>query len=139
MASNEANAELLGPEKLLLMAAAELGFGPQHGLSVANSAKVLRLAARWSGVEDSELRFMEGPHWHPLVNELFEALVRMVHQVQCEGPGRRPERPGAALFEGGGNWGEPGDPSQPPAWPLYTSCRLTELGEQIAQELLSRR
>jgi hypothetical protein len=42
------------------------------------------------------------------------------------------------LFEGGGNWGVPGDPSRPACWPQYNACRLTTEGERVARELLDR-
>lgn len=131
------NERLTELEQLLVMSAAKCGFGPEHDLSIANSAKVVRQAGRWMGLTDPELRSMAGPDWHPVVAELFAALVRMVRPVFSD-PERLPERPGEALLEGGANWGEAGNPRKPPSWPLYTSCRLTERGQQIARELMRR-
>ncbi len=45
---------------------------------------------------------------------------------------------GSALFEGGGNWGVPGDPDRPACWPSFNSCRLTAEGERLARSLLAQ-
>ena len=49
---------------------------------------------------------------------------------------RQAERPGEPLFEGGGNWGEPGNANRPPAWPHFNSCRLTAAGSSRATRIM---
>lgn len=123
-------------ERLLLIAAEQCGLGPQTDLGRASTFKIVRQAARLAGLPDEVVRApVEGPDWHPAIAEIYATLVRMTHQTWIDGDGRAPARPGPALFEGGGNWGSPDDPSDPPAWPLYNSCRLTALGIQIARRL----
>lgn len=61
----------------------------------------------------------------------------MTSQVCKDGIVRACERPGPALFEGGGNWGITGDLDRPACWPQFNSCRLTYEGERLARELLA--
>jgi len=70
------------------------------------------------------------------LTEIEQQLLMAAHQTHREGSGRAPERPGPALFEGGGNWGVPGDPDLPACWPQCNSCRLTAEGERLARVLL---
>ncbi|MCH8807025.1 MAG: hypothetical protein IH986_13170 [Planctomycetes bacterium] len=126
-------------ERLLLMAAGVHGLGPNTDLSCANTARVVDQALRWLGLTAEEIRRgLNEPECHPVSEEVYNVLVRMTHQTHRDGPGPAPERPGKALFEGGGNWGVPGDASSPPAWPHFNSCRLTAHGERIALELLEQ-
>ena len=131
--------DLTETEQLLLMAAAVRALGPQTDLMYANTARVVNQVLRWRGLSDDEIRDGWPEHdRHPQHDQVYTALVRMVRVAQRGGKWRRPERPGIALFEGSGNWGVPGDPDQPPAWPHYNSCRLTAKGERLAQALLER-
>lgn len=126
-------------ERLLLMAAAVQGLGPATDLGRANTARVVRQVLRWRGMSDEQIQaslWQEPPN--ALTDKVYDALVRMTQEWHEVGPGRAPERPGPPLFEGGGNWGVPGDPEQPPCMPFFNSCRLTALGERIAQQLLAR-
>jgi hypothetical protein len=126
-------------ERLLLMAAAVQGMGPDTDLDYANTARVVNQALRWRGLSAEEVRRgWRDRECDPAHEDIYNALIRMTHQTQSVGPGRAPERPGAPLFEGGGNWGVPGDPNRPACWPQYNSCRLTTLGERVAQQLLAR-
>jgi hypothetical protein len=121
------------------MAAAVHGLGPNTDLTRANTAKVVGQALRWAGLVDDELReAWDAMEDHPAIDQVYGALIRMTLQTQRVGPGRPPERPGEVLFEGSGNWGQPGDPECPPAFPHFNSCRLTARGEQLARELLER-
>jgi hypothetical protein len=122
-------------ERLLLLAAAMHGLGPHTELTHANTARVVDQVLRWRGISADEIRRgWREPENHPINQEVYDVLVRMTYQLPC----RAQERLGVPLFEGGGNWGVPGDPSQPACWPHYNSCRLTEHGERIAKELLAR-
>ena len=119
------------------MAAAVHGYGPGADITRANTARIVWQALDWGGLFNDEVR----EHWnrgelHPTIDQVYGQLVRMTHQLNRIGPGRRPERPGEALFEGGGNWGVPGDPERPPNDPWYNSSRLTPMGEQVARALL---
>lgn len=69
--------------------------------------------------------------WHDDVLVAYNPLVLLIHNM-CEAG------PTEALFEGGGNWGVPGDPNRPPCDPHFNSCRLTERGHQVAMELLEK-
>jgi hypothetical protein len=125
-------------ERLLLMAAAVNGLGPQTDLSYACTALIVLQALTWSNQNSDEIRKQWIQlEWHPALDEIYNPLVRMTHQQVRGGGTRAPERPGPALFEGGGNWGVPGDPKRPPCFPHYNSCRLTALGEEIAIGLLA--
>jgi hypothetical protein len=94
-------------EQLLLMAAAIQGLGPDTDLSRANTARVVDQALRWRGLSAEEIRRgWEEPEIHPVNEEVYDVLIRMTHPM----PDRAPERPGAPLLEGEGNWGVPGDP-----------------------------
>ncbi len=126
-------------ERLLLMAAAVHGLGPHTDLNYANTARVVNQALRWRGLSAEEIRGgWRDRDCDPAHAEVYDALIRMTHQMQTVGPGRAPERPGPVLFEGSGNWGVPGDPDCPACWPQYNSCHLTAEGERIALELLER-
>src|ERR1700682_3807807 len=101
-------------ERLLLMAAAVHGLGPRTELGYANTARVVNQALRWRGLSAEEIRGgWRNRDCDPVHAEVYDALIRMTHQMQSVGPGRAPERAGPALFEGGGNWGVPGDPGRP--------------------------
>jgi hypothetical protein len=123
-------------ERLLLIAAAVHGLGPQTSLSHANADRVVGQALEWAGLMEGEVRqAWENPglEYHPAIVRVYGALIRMAHQMHRPGPGRPPERPGEVLFEASGNLGTA---EKPVAFPHFTSCRLTVHGEQVAQGLL---
>jgi len=126
-------------ERLLLMAAAVHELGQVTDLSRANTNRVVDQVLRWRGLSTEEIRsgWLE-QEYGSVHAEVCDALIRMTHQTHRVGPGRAPERPGVPLFEGGGNWGVPGEPDRPACLPYYNSCRLTSEGERIARELLER-
>lgn len=124
-------------EKLLLMAADYQALGPETNVFFANTYLVVHQVLRWLGLDDEQIRLgwqeeSEGWCTSPTHDAVYNALVRMTYQF----PSRPQERPGPALFEGGGNWGVPG--LHPPCYPFYNSCRLTERGQQLAKELLAQ-
>jgi hypothetical protein len=126
-------------ERQLLLAAAVHGLGPATDLSRANTARVVNQVLRWRGRCAEELRYVwREQNGDPLHDEVYGALIRMTRQIACGAEGRTPERPGTPLFEGGGNWGVPEDPSCPACEPEFNSCRLTKEGQQLAQVLLQR-
>jgi hypothetical protein len=126
-------------EQQLLMAAAVHGLGPATDLGFANTAQVVNQVLRWRGLTAAQVnvgwRERDCDREHDAV---YAALVRMTHQECRDGTFRPGERPGPALFEGGGNWGVPGDPDRPACWPHFNSCRLTTEGERLAHLLLER-
>ncbi len=129
-------------EQLLLMAAAVQGLGPDSDLVHGNTSRTSRIVnqvLRWRGLTEAEIRRdTEGSqNLHPIRTEVYNALIHMTRQKIRGGSWREAERPGPALFEGGGNWGVPGNPDRPACWPEFNSCRLTTDGERIAQELLA--
>ena len=133
--------EKIGPltetESLLLMAAAVQGLGPRTNLIYANSARVVHQVLKWRGLSEDQLWSGWGERdCDPQHEQVFRALVRMVQMKLRGGSWRPAERPGVALFEGGGNWGVPGDSSHPPSWPLFNSCRQTAEGKKLARKLL---
>ena len=95
---------------------------------------------QWRGLTAKQIRRRLGATRTATQNTgaVYLTLVRMTKQLIPGGSFRPAERPGAPLFEGGGNWGDPDDPLQPACWPHYNSCRLTVEGERIAWELLRR-
>ncbi len=131
--------DLTEVEQQLLMAAAVHGLGPATDLRRANTARVVDQVLRWRGLTAAQVNAgWRNEDCDPEHEAVCAALIRMTHHVHREGPGRAPERPGAALFEGGGNWGVPGDPNRPACWPQFNSCRLTAEGEQVARALLEQ-
>jgi hypothetical protein len=126
-------------EQQLLRAATLLEMGPTLDLNRANTAKIVNQVLRWRGLSEEEVargwRDLDCDREHGLV---YFTLVRMTGQLQLDGDFRPPERPGPALFEGGGNWGVPGDPNEHACWPQYNSCRLTPDGERLGRQLLNR-
>jgi hypothetical protein len=119
-------------DRLLLMAAAVHGLGSSTDLRRANAAKVVGQALVWAGLVDDEVReawrSLEG---HPAIDQCYEALIRMIRRLDAAWA-NDPTQP---LFEGMGNFGSREDP---PAYPHFTSCRLTLGGEQLARELLEQ-
>lgn len=129
--------DLTEVERQLLMAAAVHGLGPATDLGRANTARIVNQVLRWRGLTAEQIKSgWRSEDCDPEHDAVYAALVRMTHQMHREGPGRAPERPGTALFEGGGNWGVPGDPQEPACWPQFNSCRLTADGERLARLLL---
>ena len=124
-------------EQQLLMAAAVHGLRSGTELGRANTARIVNQVLAWRGLSGEQVRsWWQGEECEPTHDLVYRALIRMIHQKHREGPGRVPERPGPALFEGGGNWGVPGDSGRPACWPQYNSCRLTAEGERLARLLL---
>ena len=126
-------------EQQLLMAAAVQGLGPATDLGRANTARVVNQVLRWRGLTAEQVNAgWRDEDCDPEHDAVYAALVRMTHQECRDGSFRPGERPGPALFEGGGNWGVPGDPDCPPCWPHFNSCRLTSEGERLALLLLEQ-
>jgi hypothetical protein len=131
--------DLTEVEQQLLMAAAVHGLGPATDLGRANTARVVNQVLRWRGLTAEQIDTgWRNSDCDPEHDAVYTALVRMTYQSCRNGSFRASERPGPALFEGGGNWGVPGDPDKPPCWPHFNSCRLTAEGKRIARELLER-
>lgn len=131
--------DLTEVEKQLLMAAVVHDLRPATDLSQANSVRIVNQVLQWCGLSaeqiDSGWRVSDCDPEHETV---YAALVRMTHQKCRDGNLRPAERPGPALFEGGGNWGVTGDTNRPACWPHYNSCRLTIEGERLALLLLEQ-
>lgn len=112
--------------ELLLMAAAVHGLGPSTDLRYANTVKVMRQALHWAGLLHGEIETcFESYDECPPVTEFYDALVSMMPQ----------SNPAEVLFECQGNWGGPGGSR---AAAHFTSCRLTERGWALANELLEQ-
>jgi hypothetical protein len=112
--------------KLLIMAAAVHGLGPETDLTYANTTRVMRQALHWAGLLLGDIeQCFESYDQAPPVTEFYDALTSMILQ----------SKPAEALFEGGGNWGGPG---LRPAAAHFTSCRLTERGWSLGNQLLER-
>jgi hypothetical protein len=130
--------DLTESEQQLLMAAAVHGLGPTTDLGRANTVRVVNQTLRWRGLTAEQVkagwRAEDCDSEHDAV---YTALVRMTHQACRDSNFRPDERPGPALFEGGGNWGVPGTDC-PPCWPHFNSCRLTIEGERLALLLLEQ-
>jgi hypothetical protein len=124
-------------ERLLLMAAEVHGAGPEKDLRYANCGKVVGQTLEWAGLVDEAVRdnwnSAGSDDYHPTIRRVYGALIRMVSVVRRDGGLSPAERPGPALFEGGGNLGTS---EKPRAFPHFTSCRLTEEGARIARQLL---
>lgn len=125
-------------EQQLLMAAAVLGFGPTTSLVGANTVRIVNRVLRWHGQTDEQISsgWWGDDNCDPGHEAVYKTLIRMTEQVHCDRPSRAAERPGTALFEGGGNWGVPGDPDRPACLPHFNSCRLTSEGDRLARMLL---
>jgi hypothetical protein len=123
-------------EQLLLMAAAAQGFGPETDLSTANTYKVVRQIVYWSQIDETIFDgWCEQQFESPELDEIYRTLVGLVDQTPNRN-GLSAGRPGPALFEGAGSWGNPdGDP---PCATRFNACRLTSLGEEQARRLLVR-
>lgn len=133
-------------ERFLLTAPFHLEFGPKSSLHYANTVKVVNQTLFWLGLSADEIR----RGWQELdsetldddvriINEdVYNVLIRMTRQMLRGNSWRPQDRPGVPLFEGGGNWGVPGDPNQPACDPHFNSCRLTVHGERIARKLVKR-
>jgi hypothetical protein len=108
------------------MAAAVHGLGPSTDLNYANSAKVIRQALHWAGLLQGAVEeCFESYDECPPVTKFYDALVSMMPLSD----------PVEVLFECQGYWGGPDGPR---ASAHFTSCRLTERGWSLAQELLQR-
>jgi hypothetical protein len=118
--------ELSEMQRLLLMAAAVHGLCPGAPLT-SNCGRVLGTALRWAGrlTPDVLASWTDDFDIHPVVRECYSALILMVQHRPAE----------EASLEGAGNFGTP---SEPLAQPWFTSCRLTERGELVAEDLLSQ-
>jgi hypothetical protein len=141
-----ASFDLTPMERLLLMAAVVQGRLPGSDIDHANTAKIVAQVLWWTRMDYAAIRTRwecrdfdrETVDHIPELDEVYEPLIRMT-QARIRTGGFRPaERPGPALFEGSGNWGVPGDPESCVADPFFNSCRLTALGEQLANALLTQ-
>jgi hypothetical protein len=128
--------ELTEIEQQLLMAAAVCGFGPRTDLSGANTVRIVNQVLVWRGLTSDQIDSIWSDQ--ECDSDVYTTLVRMTHQWCSDGSFRPGERAGPALFQGGGNWGVPGDPDRPACWPHYNSCRLTAEGKRLAQVLLEQ-
>ncbi len=129
----DGTSDLTEIEQQLLMAAAVHGLGSDTDLGRANTARIVNQVLEWRGLSGEQVRLgWRDEDCDPFHDLVYSALIRMTHQKHREGAGRAPERQGPALFEGGGNWGVPGDPDFPACWAQYNSCRLTAEGERFA-------
>ena len=128
--------DLTEVEQQLLMAAGVHGLGPATDLARANTERVINQVLRWRGLTAEQIDAgWQDEDCDPEHDAVYAALVRMTHQKCRDGSFQTGERPGSALFEGGCNWGVPGDPGRPPCWPHFNSCRLTAEGERLARSL----
>lgn len=132
--------DLTETEQQLLMAAALLGFGPTISLLGANTVHILNRVLLWHGQTQEQIDngWWVDENCDPSHQVVYDTLIRMTEQVRHDRSNRAAERPGTALFEGGGNWGVPGDPDHPPCLPHFNSCRLTSEGERLARLLLEK-
>src|SRR5688572_19529731 len=111
-------------DRLLLMAASVENLGPQTNLRYANSARVVRRALSWSGkMSDDDEAAWKLHEFFPAIRECCDALAQRIRNDPAD----------TALFEGFGNWGSD---TEDPAFPHFTSCRLTPRGMQLAAQLL---
>jgi len=111
---------------LLLMAAVVHELGPATDLNFVNTAKVMRQALHWADLLHGEIEeCFESYDECTIVNQFYEALISMMPQ----------SKPAEVLFECQGNWGGPGEPR---AAAHFTSCRLTQRGWSVANQLLER-
>lgn len=104
-------------ERLLLLAAY---LYPQQSADriTANCWRVLRQAMLWAGALDEQIEAIGGHGHHPVVEEWYRTLIEMARQ----------EPAGDALLWVAGNLGSATDP---PAWPAFTGCGLTEKGREF--------
>jgi hypothetical protein len=131
--------DLTEVEQQLLMAATVQGLGPATDLGRANTGRVVNQVLCWRGLTAGEIDAgWRNEDCDPEHSAVYATLLRMTHQLYRNSIVRPAEGSGPALFEGGGNWGIPGDPDQQACWPQYNSCRLTAEGERVAKELLKR-
>lgn len=126
--TNTSSYEMNNMQQLLLMAAYVLGLGPEIEMR-ANCAGVVAQALKWAGLWSNAIRTEWTDGESPAEDRSWEAwydeLIVMI----------RHEPASDALFQGGGNFGSK---SLPAAYPLYTSCRLTAAGWQIAEQLIEQ-
>jgi hypothetical protein len=87
----------------------------------SNCWRVLRQAMLWAAVLDQQIDATDGQDGHPVVDVWYRSLIAMM---------RKPD----ALIWGAGNLGNGTDP---PAFPPFTGCGLTEEGRRIAEQLLA--
>jgi hypothetical protein len=122
-------------EQLLLMAAAVHELTPKSHFAI--TAKVVRQVLRWTGSFSEEvIEAWNSDDDHSTIDLVYGTLVRMTQPINSNGPIRPPEREGEVLFEGQGNWGNPRNPDNPPAYPHFNACRLTIHGWNLANNLL---
>ncbi len=111
-------------QKLVVMAAAVHGLGPETALKYANARRVVRLSLIWKGFSGHALEAAWNPYdGSAVLNEIYRAMISLM-----------PHESDEPLLEGAGNVA-----GNPPAFPDFTSCRLTALGMELAEQLLSER
>jgi hypothetical protein len=118
-------------QRLLLMAAFLHGAKAQAEIR-ANCGRVLRQALAWAGhwKENQDNREFDD-YLNPVIKDWYGDLISMIRDNSESG----------LLIEGSGNFGSPddppfGNPDEKPAAPMFTGCRLTHKGREIAQRLL---
>ncbi|MFT3883447.1 MAG: hypothetical protein QM703_27830 [Gemmatales bacterium] len=122
-------------EELLLMAALVQGKGYTSDLFRAGTGKIIKQALHFSGMTLEALNDVWGiaaDFTNPtrtIVDDYLEALIQVTDADNC-----KHKRYQYALFQGKGNWCDPD--GRPNAFPDFTSCRLSYLGEAIAMDLL---
>jgi len=124
--------DLTEVEQQLLMAAAVLGLGPATDLGRATTIRVVNQVLMWRGLTAEQITAgWRDDDCDPEDDAVYAALVYMTRRAFPDGTFWPCERPGPALFEGGGNWRIPGDSDRPASWPNFNSCRLTAEGRAI--------
>ena len=131
---------------------ASTDWGLATDLARANTGpRVVNQVLRWRGLTAEQIDAgWQDEDCDPEHDAVYAALVRMTHQKCRDGSFRPGERPGSALFEGGGNWGVPGDPECPPVLAslqlLPADCRGRAVGlvvvgavPRVPQERRTRR
>ena len=86
----------------------------------ANCWRVLRQAMLWARALDEQIDATLGQEDHPVMEVWYRTLISM---------SRRPD----PRLWGEGNLG---NESEPPAFPAFTACGLTEKGRRVAKGLL---
>jgi hypothetical protein len=114
-------------QKLLLMAAAVNKLGPDIELRYANSAVIVSQAIIWANLWSKEIdlawnRF----EYHPVIRSVYGALIQMIQDQPASD----------VFFKGAGNFGTSENPA---SFPHFTSCSLTQLGMEVAEQLLKNR
>jgi hypothetical protein len=116
--------ELNEIQKRLLLAALVQNLRPGVPLT-ANCVLVVGTAIHWAGLLEYKqvAASFDDEDFQLSIKTYYGALIELIQHKPIE----------EALFEGAGNFGTP---KEPKAHPHFTACRLTTLGEQMAETLL---